>query len=74
VRAGQVVTVPLAPGQHSVGLTIDWCRSNEVAFAIRPGETVEFECGSSLTGCRWLLALLYVTLLRNEYLWLRQLP
>ena len=59
------------PGKHSLVIKIDWCRSNVVEFDCRSGGALSFECGSSMTGMRALLALLYVTIWRHQYLWLR---
>ena len=72
VRAGQSATVPVMAGQHTLGLRIDWCGSEELQFEARSGEQVTFECGSNLTGWRILLALFYVLFRRRQYLWLRR--
>jgi len=60
-----------APGKHQIQLKIDWCTSNRVDFE-KEQDTVEFECGSSLRGFRILLSILYVTILRNQYMWLKR--
>jgi hypothetical protein len=72
VRARQSVTIPVAPGVHSLTLRIDWCGSAEIPFEVHPGENVAFECGSSLTGWRILLVIPYVLFWKQEYLWLRR--
>ena len=61
----------LVPGLHEVMLSIDWCKSNIVEINIKNGETLAMECGSSLSGRRMLLAIVYIMFLRNRYLWLR---
>src|SRR5256885_662848 len=60
VRARESVTVPVAPGRHSLVLLIDWCGSEQIDFESQPGEHLCFECGSSLVGWRVLLALFYI--------------
>jgi hypothetical protein len=72
VRARQSVTIPVAPGRHSLVLRIDWCGSEEIPFEVHPGEHITFECGSSLTGWRIFLGIVYVLFRTREYLWLRR--
>ena len=72
VRAGQAVTVPVVAGGHTLGVRVDWCRSEEIRFEARSGERINFECGSNLTGWRVLKGLFYVLFRRQEYLWLRR--
>lgn len=72
VRTGQSATVPLAAGQHTLRLRIDWCGSGDLRFEARPGERITFECGSSLTGWRILMWFIYVVFQRRQYLWLRR--
>src|SRR5262245_36364196 len=72
VRQGQSVTVPVSAGSHTLRLRIDWCGSEEHRFEARAGERLTFECGSSLTGWRLLLALVYVLFHTQRYLWLRR--
>lgn len=71
IRNGQKLELDVAPGQHEMHLKIDWCRSNSVDFIV-DGDLVEFECGSSLRGRKLLLALLYVSVRRSQYIWLRR--
>jgi len=71
IRNGQLVEFDVAPGMHRLNIKIDWCRSNAVEFEMN-NEVVEFECGSSLRGFKLLLAIIYITLLSGQYLWLRK--
>lgn len=73
IRDGQSISIPVSPGPHTVRLSMDWCRSNPAEFSVAEGEGIRFECGSSLGGWRVVLAALYITLLRNRYMWIRQL-
>ena len=62
------LALPLAAGEHRVQLVIDWCVSPELRIAVPAGGTVRLECGPNANP---LLALLYISLWRNRYLWLR---
>ncbi|MDM8000794.1 MAG: hypothetical protein QUS33_12610, partial [Dehalococcoidia bacterium] len=70
---GQTIDVDAQPGDHLLHLKIDWCRSNIVRLQVGK-ERIDFECGSSLRGTRIVLAMLYVTVLWNRYIWLRRTP
>ena len=63
----------IAPGDHQIHLEIDWCMSNILNFSARPGNEINFECGSSLSGGKSFLIMLYITIWRDKYLWLRML-
>jgi len=63
-----VLTARVEPGAHLVQLQIDWCHSNRLEISIAPGETKTLECGPNAKP--WT-GLLYVTILRYKYLWLR---
>jgi hypothetical protein len=59
------VQIGLTPGEHRVSLRVKWCGSRELPFTIQPGEIVRMECRPK---SRPLLALLYITLWRNDYI------
>ena len=59
------VQIGLTPGEHRVCLRVKWCGSRELPFTIQPGEIVRMECRPK---SRPLLALLYITLWRNDYI------
>ncbi len=71
VKAGQSLTVTVAPGPHTIRLRIDWCGSNTIHFDVAPDQVLGFDCGSSLAGWRVLLVFVYVSFLPNKYLWIR---
>lgn len=71
IRNGQQLELDVPPGRHRLHLKIDWCRSNYVDFEASEN-TIEFECGSNLRGFKILLALLYITFLRSQYIWLKK--
>lgn len=68
VANGADVAVRVEPGDHVVTMKIDWCRSKALPVSVRDGQAVVLECGPN---SRPLLALLYVTILSQRYLWLR---
>lgn len=68
VASGEEVRIPVLPGKHVVVLKIDWCKSKSVQVELQPDEVRALECGPNATP---LLALLFITFLRNRYLWLR---
>lgn len=72
IKCGEIKNINLDPGNHTIYLKIDWCRSNKIEFTISENETVEFECGNSMNKWRILLAILYITFLKNKYLWIRK--
>lgn len=71
VGAGESAVVHVSEGEHIIEMTIDWCRSNRVAFHATAGQPLRFECGGNLRGWRLLLVLFYVTALSHKYVWLR---
>ena len=72
IKCGEIKNINLDPGNHTIYLKIDWCRSNKIEFTISENETVEFECGNSMNKWRILLAILYITFFKNKYLWIRK--
>jgi hypothetical protein len=72
VGAGGSVSIPVAPGRHSLVLRIDWCGSEEIVFDAQPDEHLTFECGSSVAGWRILLLFYYAVFRTSGYLWLRR--
>ncbi|MES2018345.1 MAG: hypothetical protein V4484_17795 [Pseudomonadota bacterium] len=68
IANGAEVRIPVSAGSHVVQLKIDWCRSNALEIVVgENGETI-VECGPNGTP---ILALLYITLWRGKYLWLK---
>lgn len=65
IKRGQSHEVDVAPGPHSVQLTIDWCTSREAYVDLRAGDRVAFVCkpsGSPAT------AIPSITIGRNFYI------
>lgn len=73
IRRGETVELELPPGRHEITARIDWGRSNPVAIQAGEGESHCLEVGSNANG-RLLLAILYVTIWRDQYLYLKAVP
>lgn len=67
IRDGETKEFDVSPGQHTIYLKIDWCRSNKIKFDLNKEEKMVFDCGNAT---RWYNILLYITFLKNQYLWL----
>ncbi len=51
---------------------IDWCRSPKLNFSNSDNETIFFDCGNYMNGWKQLLFPLYITFLKNKYLFLEE--
>ena len=71
VKHGDAVSISVSPGRHSLQLKIDWCTSPELHIDVPAGQTSMFDCGNNAG--LWA-ALLYTTIWRAKYLWLRPAP
>jgi len=71
IRNNEIKGFAVDNGSHTVCAKIDWCRSNELCVNIN-NSTANIEVGPTLTGSKFLIAILYITIFRNEYLWLRE--
>lgn len=69
VANGSSAEIPVEPGTHSIRLKIDWCQSKEVRISVNAGKVAQLECGPNATP---LLALLYITFLCKNYIYLHQ--
>jgi hypothetical protein len=69
VSNGSEVAFDTEPGKHTVQMKIDWCRSPEFEVDVQ-AEAVILECGPNASP---FLALFYITLWKNKYIWLRSL-
>ncbi len=72
IESGKVKNLDISSGNHTIYLKIDWCRSNKIDFYISANEIIEFECGNSMNGLRILINLIYITFLKNKYLWIKR--
>jgi len=72
LRVGELTTIPITPGRHSLALKIDWCGSEVVEFDAMPGEWVDFDCGCVLNGWRFLVGFFYVFIRPRKFLLLQR--
>ena len=68
IKNGEVKELDIENGEHSIYLKIDWCRSKKLNFIVNSNELLEFYCGISMNGLKWLLVFVYITFLKNCYL------
>ena len=61
----------LTSGSHVIWLKIDWCRSNKIEFEYL-GDDILFECGSSLSGIKLFLAIIYL-FMPTKWCWIRKI-
>ncbi len=71
LKDGDTIFFDLPKGEHTIYLKIDWCRSNKVNFFISEDEVIAFDCGNSLNGWKIFFNMIYITFLKNQYLWLK---
>ena len=71
VKSGETKGLEVTPGNHTIYLKIDWCRSNKIDFYVLDNETIEFECGNSMNNWRIFISIIYITFLKNKYLWIK---
>jgi hypothetical protein len=69
LKPGGTANVPVAPGNHGVRITIDWCSSRRVEVSVAEGETRRLRCRAAGNP---LLIPLYLTVWRDRYVVLEQ--
>ncbi|WP_238883875.1 hypothetical protein [Clostridium sp. YIM B02551] len=70
IKDNEVKELKIENGEHSIFLKIDWCTSNKVTFIAKNNELKEFNCGNSMKGLKCLLVFVYITFLKNNYLFI----
>lgn len=71
IKDGEIKELDIENGEHSIQLKIDWCRSEKSNFIVNSNELLEFYCGNSINGLKVLLIFIYITFLRNRYLFIQ---
>jgi len=69
LNAGETFHYNLPSGSSILRLKIDWASNNTINFEISDNQVLYFECGNNVP---IFLELLYISVLRNKYLWLKQ--
>lgn len=72
IKCGETKQINLEKGDHTIYLKIDWCRSPKLNFSTSDNETIFFDCGNYMNGWKQLLFPLYITFLKNKYLFLEE--
>jgi hypothetical protein len=70
VKRGESATVAVAPGEHTVWMKIDWCRSRIFRIELADHERVTLTARSGIRSL--LLGLLYITIWRTRYIELEE--
>jgi hypothetical protein len=70
VNRGESAVVAVTPGEHTVWMKIDWCRSRTFRVDLSDNERVIFVARSGIRSL--LLGLLYVTIWRTRYIELEE--
>jgi hypothetical protein len=70
IRRGQTSELELPSGRHRITSRIDWCRSNAIEIEAESDGVHRLEVGSNLRGRRLLLAFFYLTIWRDQCLYL----
>jgi hypothetical protein len=68
INADSEVHIHVAPGKHVCQLRLDWCSSPIFEIEIAANETKIVECGPNANP---FLSLIFVTVLRKRYMWVR---
>lgn len=71
IKNGEIKELDIENGEHSIYLKIDWCRSKKLNFIVNSNELLEFYCGNSMYGLKWFLIFIYITFLKNSYLFIQ---
>lgn len=71
IKDGEIKELDIENGKHSIYLKIDWCKSKKLNFIVNSNELLEFNCGNSMKGLTCLFILIYITFLKNRYLFIK---
>lgn len=64
IKEGEIKTIEVEPGRHTLKAKIDWCQSNELDLNVEEGESKNLK----ITGTNPFLVFYYVTFGRKKYL------
>lgn len=71
IGAGKSLDLAVSPGEHTIVVKIDWCRSPRIQCKFNKGQTIKVECGSNLPGLRVFLNAFYILFRPHRYLTLQ---
>ena len=69
ISIGEKKDFEIKPGEHEIFLKIDWGRSNKLSFNIKENQKINFACGCSIKGWKYLIGIIYAVFLRKKYLY-----
>lgn len=72
IADSESVKLPVNPGEHELYLKIDYARSKKLRFDLQKNENITFECGPSMSPSKALLMPLYLTILKNRYIFIME--
>jgi hypothetical protein len=70
VKRGESATVAVTPGEHTIWMKLDWCRSRICRIELSQSERVTFTARSGIRPL--LVGILYVTIWRTRYIELEE--
>ena len=59
IKVGEVQHFPLVPGEHTLTIKIDWCRSHTLKVTKIPCQNLLLECGASSQDWRCLFTIFF---------------
>ncbi len=68
IKSGETFHFKLSPGEHTIHIKIDWCRSQVKAFTLDEGQNMEMRCGTDYNSWQCL----YMSFIKpNSFLYVR---
>lgn len=71
IANNEIKNFTISEGQHSLYFKIDWCRSNTLTITNDKSSKL-FTVSPNITGWKGLFAIVYITFLKNKYLWAKE--
>ena len=72
IKSGQKICFEVNEGCHVIQLKIDWASSNALEIEVGSKLPIHLECGSVSKGWRMFFTILYATIWRKNYLWIKE--
>ncbi len=72
IKAGEATEYEVSEGKHIIQLKISWCYSNELEVDTTSKKVIGLTCGNSMVGVGLFLSILYLSIYRKKYLWIKE--
>lgn len=72
IKNGDIYTIELTEGEHTIKLKVDWCSSCELKFIYKEGDDIAFDCYPILRGSYKLFSIRNITINRHAYITLQE--